>query len=303
MGVMVLALTGAGILQMWLQRMPTEAPWASWPPGPAALLLLDPCWLAAAWLPARPAGTSGQLLHRWRPSDEAAGLRQPSAAGLTRPAAAIHAAMGWQGPQRGHCKPSPPFYAEQGGECAAVRACLAPAAAAADQGPDRLRQDALRRAHGRAPGPPLITVSCHDDLSAADLVGRHLIGRGDTVWADGPLTRAVRAGRHPLPRRGGGGARDTTVVLHPLADDRACCPGAHRRTAAAPPEFMLVISYNPGLPEPAQKGLKPSTRQRFTALSLDYPAPAVERLHPGHARAGRPALAVRLVHWPQACAA
>ena len=130
-------------------------------------------------------------------------------------------------------------------------------------------------------GRPLITVSCHDDLSAADLVGRHLIGNGSTVWADGPLTRAVREGAIVYLDEVVEARKDTTVVLHPLADDRRILP--IERTGEqlkAPPEFMLVISYNPGY-QSLLKGLKPSTRQRFTALTLilslqaSYAAPMI----------------------------
>lgn len=124
---------------------------------------------------------------------------------------------------------------------------------------------------------PLITVSCHDDLSAADLVGRHLLGSGSTVWADGPLARAVRQGAICYLDEVVEARKDTTVVLHPLADDRRVLP--IERTGellVAPPEFMLVISYNPGY-QSLLKSLKPSTRQRFVALNLGYPEPAVEQ--------------------------
>ena len=124
---------------------------------------------------------------------------------------------------------------------------------------------------------PLYTVACHDDLSASDLVGRFLIGQGNTVWSDGPLARAVRSGAICYLDEVVEARKDTTVVLHPLADDRRILP--IERTGEqlqAPPEFMLVISYNPGY-QNLLKGLKPSTRQRFVALSLNYPVAAVER--------------------------
>ncbi|MFM2057386.1 MAG: hypothetical protein RLY71_1771 [Pseudomonadota bacterium] len=126
-------------------------------------------------------------------------------------------------------------------------------------------------------GRPLITVSCHDDLSAADLVGRYLIGQGDTVWCDGPLARAVRSGAICYLDEVVEARKDTTVVLHPLADDRRVLP--IERTGEllkAPPEFMLVVSYNPGY-QNLLKSLKPSTRQRFVALSLGYPDAKIER--------------------------
>ena len=96
-------------------------------------------------------------------------------------------------------------------------------------------------------GLPLYTVACHDDLTAADLVGRHLIGDGKTVWCDGPLTRAVREGGICYLDEVVEARKDTTVVLHPLADDRRILPiDRTGEVLEAPPSFMLVVSYNPG---------------------------------------------------------
>jgi len=120
-------------------------------------------------------------------------------------------------------------------------------------------------------GRPIYTVSCHDDLTAADLVGRHLIGKDGTFWQDGPLTRAVREGAICYLDEVIEARKDTTVVLHPLADDRRVLP--IERTGEyleAAPGFMLVVSYNPGY-QNLLKGMKPSTRQRFVALRFDYP--------------------------------
>lgn len=121
-------------------------------------------------------------------------------------------------------------------------------------------------------GLPLHTVACHDDLSAADLVGRHLLQDGATLWCDGPLTRAVREGGICYLDEVVEARKDTTVVLHPLADDRRALP--IERTGemlTAPPSFMLVVSYNPGY-QNLLKSLKPSTRQRFIALRFDFPS-------------------------------
>ncbi len=124
---------------------------------------------------------------------------------------------------------------------------------------------------------PLYTVACHDDLTAADLVGRHLIGDGEMIWQDGPLTRAVREGAICYLDEIVEARKDTTVVLHPLSDDRRMLPIERTgETLQAPPGFMLVISYNPGY-QNLLKGLKPSTRQRFVAMSFDYPDAALER--------------------------
>lgn len=123
---------------------------------------------------------------------------------------------------------------------------------------------------------PLITVSCHDDLSTADLVGRYLIRGGEAVWADGPLTLAVRAGAICYLDEIVEARKDTTVVIHPLADDRRELPIEKRgELLTAPAGFMLSVSYNPGY-QSVLKDLKPSTRQRFIALSFDYPDPARE---------------------------
>ena len=125
-------------------------------------------------------------------------------------------------------------------------------------------------------GRPLYTVACHDDLTAADLVGRHLIGDNGTYWSDGPLTRAVREGAICYLDEIVEARKDTTVVLHPLTDDRRILPLERTgETLQAPDNFMLVISYNPGY-QNLLKGLKPSTRQRFIGLSFDFPEPERE---------------------------
>lgn len=122
----------------------------------------------------------------------------------------------------------------------------------------------------------LYTVACHDDLTAADLVGRHLIGAEGTFWSDGPLTRAVREGAICYLDEVVEARKDTTVVLHPLTDDRRILPLERcGETLHAPDEFMLVISYNPGY-QNLLKGLKPSTRQRFVAMTFDFPDPQLE---------------------------
>lgn len=120
-------------------------------------------------------------------------------------------------------------------------------------------------------GVPLITMACHEDVTAGDLVGRYLLTGGETVWVDGPLTRAVRMGAICYLDEIVEARADTTVVLHPLAD--------HRRelnierlgeTLVAPDEFMLVVSYNPGY-QSALKDLKQSTRQRMVSVEMGYP--------------------------------
>ena len=125
-------------------------------------------------------------------------------------------------------------------------------------------------------GLPLHTVACHDDLTAADLTGRYLLRGGDTVWTDGPLTRAVREGGICYLDEVVEARKDVTVVLHPLTDDRRILP--LERTGeelVAPERFMLVVSYNPGY-QTLLKALKPSTRQRFIAVEFGFLPPEQE---------------------------
>lgn len=124
---------------------------------------------------------------------------------------------------------------------------------------------------------PLITVSCHDDLTTADLVGRFLLKGGETQWVDGPLTRAVREGAICYLDEVVEARKDTTVVLHPLSDHRRQLPLERLGvTLEAAPGFCLVVSYNPGY-QSILKDLKESTRQRMVAIEFDYPTPEVEQ--------------------------
>jgi nitric oxide reductase NorQ protein len=123
---------------------------------------------------------------------------------------------------------------------------------------------------------PLITVSCHDDLTASDLVGRYLITSNETVWVDGPLAHAVRVGGICYLDEVVEARKDTTVVIHPLADDRRILPmEKHGELLRAPKEFVLAMSYNPGY-QSVLKELKQSTRQRFVAIEFNYPSEALE---------------------------
>jgi len=120
------------------------------------------------------------------------------------------------------------------------------------------------------------TVVCHDDLSAADLVGRHLIDENGTYWQDGPLTKAVREGGICYLDEIIEARKDTTVVLHSLADYRRVLPiDRTGEVIEAHPDFMLVVSYNPGY-QNVLKGMKPSTKQRFISLEFNYPKPDIE---------------------------
>jgi len=118
---------------------------------------------------------------------------------------------------------------------------------------------------------PLITVACHEDLFASDLIGRYLLKDDETIWIDGPLTRAVRMGAICYLDEIVEARKDTTVVIHPLTDDRRLLSIDKKgEVVRAHRAFMLVISYNPGY-QSVLKDLKQSTRQRFMALQFDYP--------------------------------
>lgn len=120
---------------------------------------------------------------------------------------------------------------------------------------------------------PLVTVSCHDDLTASDLIGRFLVRHDGTQWQDGPLTRAVREGAICYLDEVVEARQDTVVVLHPLTDHRRILPiDKTGELIEAAPGFQLVVSYNPGY-QRLLKDLKPSTRQRFVALDFDFPPP------------------------------
>ena len=122
-------------------------------------------------------------------------------------------------------------------------------------------------------GRDLITVAGHEDMTSADLVGRFLLKGGETVWVDGPLTRAVREGAIFYLDEVVEARQDTTVVIHPLADHRRELPVDRLGTTLhAAPGFQLVISYNPGY-QSVLKNLKESTRQRFIAIELGFPSP------------------------------
>ncbi|MBK8182967.1 MAG: CbbQ/NirQ/NorQ/GpvN family protein [Candidatus Competibacteraceae bacterium] len=170
-----------------------------------------------------------------------------------------------------------PYYEPFGDECAVFEAAWRNCLPLLIKGPTGCGKTRFIAHMAGRLGLPLHTVACHDDLSAADLVGRHLLQGGATVWCDGPLTRAVREGGICYLDEVVEARKDTTVVLHPLADDRRVLP--IERTGellSAPPSFMLVVSYNPGY-QNLLKSLKPSTRQRFLALRFDFPSPERER--------------------------
>ena len=169
-----------------------------------------------------------------------------------------------------------PFYRPQGGEVALFEHAWRNQLPVLIKGPTGCGKTRFVQHMAARMGRPLYTVACHDDLTAADLVGRHLIGEDGTYWCDGPLTRAVREGAICYLDEIVEARKDTTVVLHPLTDDRRILPLERTgETLHAPSGFMLVVSYNPGY-QNLLKGMKPSTRQRFLAMSFDFPRPQLE---------------------------
>ena len=123
---------------------------------------------------------------------------------------------------------------------------------------------------------PLVTIACHEDLTASDLVGRYLLEGDSTVWIDGPLSRAVKAGGICYLDEIVEARKDTTVLIHPLTDHRRILPVEKRgELLEAADGFLLILSYNPGY-QSALKDLKHSTRQRFVSIEFDYPPRDIE---------------------------
>jgi nitric oxide reductase NorQ protein len=142
----------------------------------------------------------------------------------------------------------------------------------------------------RADGPlPLVTITCHEDLVAGDLIGRYILSASGTEWLDGPLTRAVRVGGICYLDEVVEARKDTTVVIHSLTDHRRILPIDKRGLIMeAHPNFLLVMSYNPGY-QSILKDLKQSTRQRFAAIEFTYPPRHLEERiisHEARARMG-----------------
>ena len=169
-----------------------------------------------------------------------------------------------------------PFYLPVAREIDVFEACAARALPVMLKGPTGCGKTRFIQHMAWRLGRPLITVACHDDLSASDLTGRYLVHGGETVWQDGPLAAAVRQGAICYLDEIVEARADTVVVVHPLTDDRRILPIDKRgEILEAAAEFLLVVSYNPGY-QHALKDLKPSTRQRFVVLEFDFPRPDLE---------------------------
>ena len=193
-----------------------------------------------------------------------------------------------------------PFYLPVGDEEQVFKAAFRQELSVVLKGPTGCGKTRLVEAMAHDLGRPLITVSCHDDLTTADLVGRFLLEGGDTRWVDGPLTRAVRQGAICYLDEVVEARQDTTVVIHPLADHRRQLPIDRLGTVLdAAPGFCLVVSYNPGY-QSVLKDLKDSTRQRMIAVELDFPPPDVEQKIVSHEAGVESDVAAQLVQLAQA---
>ena len=193
-----------------------------------------------------------------------------------------------------------PYYQAVGSEEAIFKAAYRQGLALVLKGPTGCGKTRFVEAMAYDLGRPLITVACHDDLTTADLVGRYLLRGDETVWVDGPLTRAVREGAICYLDEVVEARQDTTVVLHPLADYRRQLPIERLGiTLDAAPGFGLVVSYNPGY-QSVLKDLKDSTRQRMVAIEFGFPAADVEEAIVVHEAGVDGAIAAELVRFGHA---
>lgn len=202
-----------------------------------------------------------------------------------------------EGDEKGEVRP---YYQAVGSEETVFKAAYRQGLSLVLKGPTGCGKTRFVEAMAYDLGRPLITVACHDDLTTADLVGRYLLRGDETVWVDGPLTRAVREGAICYLDEVVEARQDTTVVLHPLADHRRQLPIERLGvTLDAAPGFGLVVSYNPGY-QSVLKDLKDSTRQRMVAIEFDFPAADVEEGIVAHEAGVDAAIAAELVRFGQA---
>ena len=188
-----------------------------------------------------------------------------------------------------------PWYRATGTELEAVRAACNVGMPVLLKGPTGCGKSRLVEAIAHERGRPLITVACNDETSATDLLGRYLLKGGETVWQDGPVTRAVLSGAVLYLDEIAEAREDVLVVLHPLADHRReLWVDRMSQPLTVAPGFQLIASFNPGYRRGA-KDLKPSTRQRFVSVSMNYPVPDIEAEIVGRESGSDSALARRLV--------
>jgi nitric oxide reductase NorQ protein len=188
-----------------------------------------------------------------------------------------------------------PYYLPTGQEVAVFEQCHARKLAVMIKGPTGCGKTRFVEYMAWRLGRPLVTISCHDDLTASDLIGRFLIRHDGTAWQDGPLTRAMREGAICYLDEVVEARQDTVVVLHPLTDYRRILPiDKTGEVVAAAEGFQLVVSYNPGY-QRMLKDMKPSTRQRFVALDFDFPQADLEAAIVAHEGGVEPSMARGLV--------
>jgi nitric oxide reductase NorQ protein len=170
-----------------------------------------------------------------------------------------------------------PYYEPQGNEVAIFEAAYKRRLPVMLKGPTGCGKTRFLEFMAFQLNRPLVTVSCHEDLTSSDLVGRFLLEGAETVWQDGPLTRAVKAGAICYLDEIVEARTDSTVIIHSLTDHRRKLTVEKRGLEIeAHEDFMLVISYNPGY-QTVLKDLKPSTKQRFIAINFDFPPEDIER--------------------------
>jgi len=170
-----------------------------------------------------------------------------------------------------------PYYEPQGNEIAVFEAAYKKRLPVMLKGPTGCGKTRFLEYMAFQLNRPLVTVSCHEDLTSSDLVGRFLLEGSETVWQDGPLTRAVKAGAICYLDEIVEARTDSTVIIHSLTDHRRRLTIEKKgQEVEAHEDFMLVISYNPGY-QTVLKDLKPSTKQRFIALNFDFPSEEIER--------------------------
>ncbi|GJL62672.1 MAG: CbbQ/NirQ/NorQ/GpvN family protein [Nitrospirales bacterium] len=169
-----------------------------------------------------------------------------------------------------------PFYEEVSGEKALLQIAADSKMPVMLKGPTGCGKTRFVQHMAHELGRPLITVACHEDLTASDLVGRYLLKGEETVWVDGPLTLGVKHGAIVYLDEIVEARKDTTVIIHPLSDDRRFLPLEKKgQVLEAVDDFMLVISYNPGY-QSVLKELKQSTKQRFVAIEFSHPPQDIE---------------------------
>ncbi len=193
-----------------------------------------------------------------------------------------------------------PFYQPQADEIALFEAAWAARLPVMVKGPTGCGKSRFVEHMAWRLGRPLITVACNEDMTASDLVGRYLLDAEGTRWLDGPLTTAARIGAICYLDEIVEARQDTTVVIHPLTDHRRTLPLDKKgELIEAHPDFLLVISYNPGY-QSLMKDLKQSTKQRFTGFDFDYPVAELEAEIISHETGVDAEMARRLVQVAQA---